>query len=62
MLAAKVALAARVDAFGTQDGSAEMADSCRARLAASVKYWDVATQLNRGYHNRKQPSTYVPTA
>jgi len=59
MLAAKAALAARVDALG-EDAEIPLADELKAKLNASVRYWDVASSLNRAYHQRHQPAPYVP--
>jgi len=60
MLAAKAALAARVDALG-EDAEIPIADELKARLNKAVHYWDVAKSLNRGFHQRKQPAPYVPS-
>jgi len=61
MLAAKAALAARVDALG-EDADMNVADAYRAKLIRSAEYWGTEKQLKDNYRNKGKPAPYVPKA
>ena len=61
MLAAKAALAARVDALG-EDADMNVADAYRAKLIRSAEYWGTEKQLKDSYRNKGKPAPYVPKA